>query len=195
MPELAFVITAYERPLALRTCLSSLVQQTFKNWQAIVADNSADSSQSELRHVDRRIVYFHTRNFTAIQGAMHDHSLYAATELAVKATIAPWLCFPNDDSYYCPWFAERMLGAAKESGVDLLYCDLVAGSAKEHHPMQTKPQRCCIDKTCFIMKREWFRGFSHKPEDYAQADGLMIEDLVARGIKHGRVPQTLVVHN
>ena len=195
--KVAFIITHYDRKLALRNCLLSLKLQTFADWKGIVVDNGHPRQSPSTRYTAQQegFDYCYTRPETTITGAIHTHSLYKATEIGVKLTESEWLCFPNDDSYYCPWFLERMLRAAEANQWDLVYCDFVAGSALGHWTMQSSPRLCCIDKTCFILKREWFRGFPATAENYPQADGLMIEDLVKRGIRHGRVPEVLCVHN
>ncbi len=200
--KLSFIITAFNRPDAPRTCLSSIVQQTYRDWEAIVVDNSeygpAVSAQHDLCEMDMRIHYWRTTSKTQVRSSDHQHTrcLYTATELGVTKAIGDYLCFPNDDSYYCPWFAERMLEAAGRENWDLVYCDLIAGGAGGHWLMQTQPRRCQIDKTCFILRKPSFIGFTRKTgKDYPQADGLMIEELVESGIRHGRVSQCLVVHN
>jgi hypothetical protein len=147
---------------------------------------------------DPRVTYVNVSKDTFIgdvNTSGHRYSIYKATELGVAATDGEWLGFPNCDSYYCPWYLERMLAEATAQSWELVYCDLVAGTANGHWPMQTRPVRCCVDKTCFLVKREWFKGFDHTPEAYPMADGLLLEDLVTRGIRHGRLGQTLVVHN
>lgn len=206
MPKISFIVTAFERPNALRTCLSSLVQQTERDWEAIVVDNSRDESGwngvdwvgnericADL--MDKRIIYMNTSPYTGIEDEIHKYSLYKATDMGVNITSAPWLVFPNDDSYYCPWFAERMLHAATSNNWELIYCDLIAGGPGGHWLLSASPRRCCIDKTSFMLARSRYIGFPAATEDYAQADGLMIEQLVRDGIRHGRVDQVLVVHN
>lgn len=198
---ISFIVTACDRPLALRTCLSSLLQQTVEQFEIIVVDNStpgpAVDEHATLCSMDRRIRHMYVREHTRTgqNDSRHSHSLYKATELGVDLSVGEWLVFPNDDSYYCPWFLERMLQAWEANHWELVYCDIVMGNSREHHLLEAVPRVCQIDKTSFMLKRPWFTGFSHEPVDYPKADGLMIEDLVARGISHGRVPEVLVVHN
>ncbi len=198
--KLSFVITAFNRSTALRTCLSSIIQQTVPDWEVVVVDNS-DLNVQRLRNaemclMDTRIHYTYTGEDTAVQDSMHARSLYKATEIGVGMTRGTYLCLPNDDSYYCPWFAERMLDAAIRNTWDLVYCDLVSGGAGGHYLLEAHPRRCQIDKTSFILRRERFVGFARGHGlDYPQADGMMIEQLVRDGVTHGRVSQILVVHN
>ena len=199
---ISFIITAFNRPLALRTCLSSLCQQTVTDWEAAVMDNSVPGpdldEHARLCEMDRRIRYHYVRTHTAIDinQSNHTHSLYRATEMGAEFTFGEWLSFPSDDSYYCPWFAERMLRAAEKNSWDLVYCDIVMGGSGGHHLLEARPKLCCIDKTNFLLRRSWFQGFPQGHGDsYPQADGLMIEELVSRGIRHGRVPEVMCVHN
>jgi glycosyltransferase involved in cell wall biosynthesis len=196
--KVSFVICAYERPQHLRTCLASLVGQTETDWDAIVVDNSVNKAlaveQRWLCNIDSRIRYLHTEPMTVIPGP-HIRCLYTATEIGVERTDAEWLCFANDDSYYTPWFLERMLKAAEANDWEFVYCDLVLGGPVEHHPMMVAPHECQIDKTCFLVKRKWFEGFKDKVANYHCADGRFVEDLVRRGVRHGRVPQMMCVHN
>lgn len=199
---ISFIVTAYNRPLALRTCLSSLCQQTEDQWEVAVMDNSVPGpdldEHAQFCKMYRCIRYHYVRPLTEIRinKSGHTHSLYKATELGVERTTGDWLCFPSDDSYYCPWFAERMLRAAEKNSWDLVYCDIVMGGPEGHYLLEARPKPCCIDKTNFIMRREWFQGFPQGHGDsYPQADGLMIEELVRRGIRHGRVQEVLVTHN
>jgi len=171
----------------------SLCLQSFHDWEGIVVDNGRRIQGWS----DDKFKYRNTRLDTQISGAIHTHSMYMATELGVAATTAEWLCFPNDDSYYVPWFAERMLMAAEQNDCDLVYCDMVHGTPEGgHHWLKAQPQQCSIDKTNFILKRSWFEGFPDTSGDnYHIGDWLLIESLLKRGIRHGRVPQILCVHN
>ena len=197
--KISFIVSAYERPKALRTCLSSLVQQTEEDWEAIVVDNSHVDFQLEhlaLCKMDKRIRYLPKSQLTAIKGAIHAFSVYKATDLGIEDATGDWLCCPSDDSYYCPWFAERMLAHAERNDLQLVYCNIVMGGPREHHPMICHPRLCCIDKTNWMVRRECWQGWTGASgETYPQADGLTIEAMVKRGLRHGRLDQCLVVHN
>ena len=196
--KLSFIVSAFNRPDALRTCLSSLVQQTMPDWEAVVVDNSDRTlvSNLEVCKIDERITYLCTGDSTQIEGAMHKYCVYTASEMGVRKTTGTWLCFPSDDSYYCPWFAERMLAHAERHALQLVYCNIVMGGPHEHHPMICSPRLCCIDKTNWLVKRSAWQGWvGAEGASYAQADGLTIEHMVRRGVRMGRLDQMLVVHN
>jgi hypothetical protein len=47
-----------------------------------------------------------------------------------------------------------------------------------------------------MIRRDWFpESWPGKIEMYGVADGLLVNDLVAKGIRHGKFNQMMVVHN
>jgi hypothetical protein len=133
-------------------------------------------------------------------GAMGATCPYSAAEMAVYECSGDWLCFPSDDSYYLPRFAEIMLRAARENSWDFVYCAGVVYSKPkpEYIPFvhEQEPRLHCIDKTAFIVKRSWFEEFPGKvPHQPVSCDGHLIEELRKRGIRYGAAKGVLVVHN
>lgn len=199
--KLSWIIGSFNRPSRIRTCLASIVdQEPYGDWEAIIVDNSTDPSCIEqiqnLSKVDSRIRYEHTGE-RAWDQRIAIRSLYTASEIGVSMSTGEWLVFPNCDSYYAPWFAQRLLAKAAEDNLDFVYCDFVHGRPDiMHYGFNAQPWGCAIDKTCFMFKREWFpEEWPGKLYNYGVADGDLVNSLVAKGIKHGKLPQLLVVHN
>jgi glycosyltransferase involved in cell wall biosynthesis len=204
MSRLSFVVVACSKPQSLRTCLSSLVEQTKGDIEIIVVDNTPNEDSGsiafnrEFCRMDSRIRYEWVADRTVIDKPhiRHKHCLYTATEIGVEMATGEWLCFPNQDSYYAPVFVERMFQAADECFTEFCYCDIVLGGPGHgYFPLSTAPRNCAIDKTCYMLRREWFMGFEGKHENYELEDGYFVERLIARGIKHRKCVQPLVVHN
>ena len=201
-PMLSWIIGSFNRPNSMRTCLSSIIDQTCTDWEAIVTDNSDDpmcrAKIELLCRMDPRIRYEWTHdNALTNFPRVGIPSLYDAAEIGIKMTTATWLVFPNCDSYYTPHFADRMLSFAKEKNLDMVFCDFVQGRPDmPYFYFFTRAEACQIDKTCYMIKREWFpEQWPGKIEQYGVADGLLVNELVNKGIKNERFPQTLVVHN
>jgi glycosyltransferase involved in cell wall biosynthesis len=182
--------------------LCSIADQTFSDFEAVVVDNSDDpnSIQRNREFVeylkDPRIRYEHIGQ-RAFDPRVGIRSLYDASEIGVTMTTKPWLCFPNCDSYYCPWFAERMLNAAERENWEFVFSNIVIGRPDiEHYTLDCQPWACAVDKTCYMFKREWFPAeWPGKVDQYGVADGVLVNTLVARGIRVGKLSQVLVVHN
>ena len=200
---ISFIVTTYSNPSSLRTCLSSIIDQTCQDSEIICCDNTPDISMANInrelcRQLDPNIIYEWTSDRTKIDlpEVKHKRCLYTATEIGVGLSSGDWLCFPNADSYYAPVFVERMYNKIAENDWELIYSNFILGGL--YHPYwshATNPRHCEIDKTCFIVKRNWFNGFPEKYTNYNGADGFFVEGLVKQGIKHGRLDEFLVVHN
>lgn len=135
---------------------------------------------------------------------------YSSADMIVSKGIVKgeWLCFPSDDSIYFACFSDLMLRAARQNNWDLVYCDCVydpllrltdaytqaSGTRDRYGILDVKPRLGHIDKTGFLVKKKWFDGFPGKRRGPSAADGLFIEELVNRGIRHGKANGVLLVH-
>ncbi len=200
MPRVSAICGAFNRPGRLRTFLACLVDQTCDSWECVVTDNSTDPEacrlQEELCKIDSRIRYEHTGERAWDEG-LGIRSLYTAAEIGISMTTGDFLWMPNDDDYFAPWFLERLLAKADQDQLDFVYSDIVIGRHDiAHYPLNCVPVGCSIDKCCFIFKREWMPSeWPQKRVSYGVADGDLVNHLVSKGIRHGKVPQLLAYHN
>ena len=205
MPLISFIVGAYGDFKPLRTCLSSLLDQTYSasEIEIIVTDNThgleeANRNKELCVSLDAGIIYEWTADRTNIEHLpfRHKRCLYTATEIGVGMATGEFIGFPNSDSYFCRNYVERMMRKREEASYEFLYCDIILGRFdRVYAPRSCTPASCNIDKSNFLMRREWFTGFDKKWENYELADGLMVDDLVRRGIKCGKVDECLCVHN
>ncbi len=197
MTVCTFIVSAFNRPTDLKLCLLSLVLQSRTDWSAIVTDNANSSTHRDLNEEavrwvgDDRISYLYT-------GDRANNCYWSANLGAVEAT-GTWICTPSDDSYYSPRFLERMLRGTADD-LDLIYCDMAwGGPALPYRILDVQPRCCEIDKTGFLVRREWFQkvgGFGQANEALPSvADGELVEKLVAAGARHGKVAELLATHN
>ncbi len=201
--KISWIIGSFNRPNRMRTCLASIVDQDFSGeWEAVVTDNSDDPECrrkiEELCQIDPRVRYEWTHDRALTHFPRVDRpSLYDAAEIGVKMTTGEFLIFPNCDSYYPSVFLERMLKKAEADNLDLTYCNVVLGTPHgPYYALDCQPWACSIDKTCYMIRREWFpEEWPGKVEEYGVSDGLLVNYLVERGIRHGKVNEILCVHN
>jgi glycosyltransferase involved in cell wall biosynthesis len=200
-PLLSWIMGSYNRPNRMRTCLASILdQEPYGDFEIIVTDNSdnpvAIEQIKELCKMDSRIHYEFTGEL-AFDPRVGIRSLYDAAEIGFKMSTGEFVCWPNDDPYVCPWFAQRMLGRAAEGNFDIVLCNFINGRHDiPHYPLNTAPVSCSVDKTSFIMRREWMpEEWPGKVTRYGIADGDLVVDIVGRGAKYGKVDHFLVVHN
>ena len=199
-PAVTYVVSAFDRPRALRCVLASLQLQTDENFEVIVADNGRgidNLNTVEQFDDDPRFIWHDTRN-----NSIPSWDCYWSAEKAVERYAkGEWLVFPSDDSYYVPVFQEAMLSHARANDLQLVYCDMLYDRRfmGRYSVMPARPSVGGIDKTSFMVRRDVWIGFPSKPQGPVPtsscADGEMIETLVKRGVRHGRVEEVLVVHN
>ena len=175
----------------LPIALHSLAVQTFTDFEVVVTDNST----AEVQCVNRKLIEsLDARFYHADTSHIQPSDCYVAANSAVRECSGDFLCFPSDDSYYVTCFAEVMLAAAERNRWDLVYCNMVYDArfnGQCYAPVNVKPMVNSIDKTGFIVRRSWFEGFNYSKT----SDGELIESLLNRGIRHGKVPDVLLVHN
>jgi len=199
--KLSWVMGSFNRPGRMRTCLASILdQEPYGDFEIIVTDNSdnpvAIEQIKELCKMDPRIHYEFTGE-RAWNPDINIRSLYTAAEIGVSVSTGEFLTFPNEDDYFAPWFAQRLLLRAQELNADFVYCNFINGRHDiPHYPLNTAPVSCSIDKACFVVKREWFPAeWPGKCTRYGVADGDLVVDIINRGARHGKVDHYLMMHN
>lgn len=195
--KLSFVVSCFNRPDLLGCCLYSLKGQTLPDFEVLVTDNAVDHRRSRNRAMvlgmnDPRFRYANPRT----------PGCYHSAEWALPQVTGEFVCFPSDDSYYVPVFAETMLEAAEERRWDLVYCDAVysrgwfKGVDGGYRAVTVEPKLHHIDKTFFIVRRRSMIEWPNKiPNAPCWSDGYLVEALRNRGVRHGKVDEVLVVHN
>lgn len=195
---ISYVVSAYDRPKSLRACLGTLSAQTEPH-EIIVCCNSLQQCQIDMH---RQVCdEFGARCFST--GKWGAQCCYSSAEMVIERghVHGDWLVFASDDSLYVGRFAEIMMRAARTNRWDLVYCDEVYDSpmplSNYHYGLlEVSAKMGRIDKTGFLLRREWFKKFPGKNAtgSFAMCDGKLIAELVERGIKHGKAPGILVIH-
>lgn len=196
MLDISYVVSAKNRPWALRHVLLALFLQTHRNFEIIVVDNAADGDCSNFaatREIPIPIRYFKTEM----------EQCYDASDFGAERAKGEFLCFPSDDSEYCPLFGAKMLDGATLNHWDFVYCRMMFCWSKQDQRYDGKyfeliqePKHRFFDKTGFIVRRDKFPGFRKvEPHGWPGSDGYLAEWLVNNGVTHGRVEEILAVHN
>ena len=114
-PLVSVIMNCYNGETYLKESISSLINQTYKNWELIFWDNfSSDSSKEVLMQFsDKRIKYYYTKNFTP---------LYEARNLAIKKTSGEFISFLDTDDWWSPKRLEKQIELFfKDKNLDIVY--------------------------------------------------------------------------
>ena len=196
--SISYIVSNYHSALSLLCCVTSLLQQDATE-EILIADNSTDPQQIQFVENMLSLSYKIRRIDTSKVCPTPTEQVapcYAAANEVAKEAKGEWLCFPSSDSYYVPGFARIMLDTADELGLEFVYADFLYDpryNTTHYQVVQAYPRYRMFDKTCFIVKRDRFNGFplkSNGADDY-----LLCAGLLEAGVKHGKAPGVLLVHN
>lgn len=119
-PFLSIIIPVYNAESYLTRCLGSILAQTFTGFEAILVDDGSTDGSAALcdsyAKKDSRFRCFHKEN------GGHTSARQAGLRLA-KGT---YIAFVDSDDWIAPAMYEKMCGAAKESGADMICCNYIA---------------------------------------------------------------------
>jgi len=126
VPEVSIIIPMYNVEKYLRRCLDSVKNQTFTDWQAIcVDDGSPDNSgkvAEEYAAADKRFIVVHKKN-AGVSAARND---------GIKLAKGKYIHFMDADDFIDQDYYEKMLGAAKGTGADIVCSGFVTNTKYSH---------------------------------------------------------------
>jgi glycosyltransferase involved in cell wall biosynthesis len=124
MPLISIVIPTYNHSIYLKKALTSVINQTFENWEVIVVDNysSDDTSKIINTYNDPRIKYIKNHNNGVIANSRNNGIKFAKGE---------WIAFLDSDDW---WKPEKLKTCVDffNNQVDLIHHDLKIISNKSH---------------------------------------------------------------
>ena len=129
-PLVSVIVPVYGVERYLRQCLDSIVGQTYENLEILVIDDgSTDRSgviADEYARKDQRVQVIHQKN--AGSSAARNAGLDRAT--------GRYLAFVDGDDWLAAGTVERLIGAAEETGADLVVFDNFRAVENSGAPLQ-----------------------------------------------------------
>jgi glycosyltransferase involved in cell wall biosynthesis len=199
-PDISYIVSAFNRPELLPVCLWSIKAQSHQDFEVIVTDNATDPSIAAKHKAIVESIKDDRFKYIKTAGKIKVSDCFWAAEYAVKHHAhGRWYCFPCDDTYYAPEFAQRMLAAAYTNNWEFVLCGMpivgpAAGGAA--YRIWESPIHRSI-KTAFIVKAKRFVAFEDKPHKSmaANADYAFGCQMQRDGVRTGIVNEPMMVHN
>lgn len=186
---LSFVSVAYQRPLLLRSLISCILAQSFKDFELLIihdGPDGAESSEAVAKSFGDSRVRFHVTDHRFND---YGHSL---REMSTAMCQGEFVGHTNDDNYYVPCYFERMMPPLLSNHADFVYCDMIH-SHFNYAIFPTTPKQCAIDAGGWIARK------SNLPEKWLDkgwcGDGYYVEQILKTGARPVKVPGVLFVHN
>ena len=124
MQLVSIIIAVYNTESYLHKCIDSVINQTYKNLEIILVDDgSTDNSSTicdEYARKDTRIKCFHQEN----QG------LALSRKLGITQSHGDFILTVDSDDWIEPTMVEKMLSEAIDNDFDVVWCDVMIGSAR-----------------------------------------------------------------
>ena len=115
-PMISVVIPVYNVDKYVGKCLSSLVEQTYRDFEIIaVNDGSTDNSLDILRHFEQKYDFI-----TVID--KKNGGMSSARNAGMKIARGEYISFVDSDDYVAPTFFEELYDACAEYGADISCC-------------------------------------------------------------------------
>jgi len=117
--KISIIIPVYNVEKYLRTCLDSVVNQTWRDVEGIVVDDaSPDNSREIIKEYERRYP-------DRIKGVYLDENLClgGARNKGLEVAVGDYITYLDSDDYLDVTMCEKMAKRAVETGADLVYCD------------------------------------------------------------------------
>lgn len=116
-PLISVIVNCFNGEKYLEDCLSSILNQTYHNWELIFWDNhSTDSSKNIFEKFnDRRLKYYLSPRHVF---------LYEARDLAVKASSGDFISFCDVDDFWSKDKLERLIPLFRDKRVGVVYSNV-----------------------------------------------------------------------
>ena len=113
-PLVSVVVNCHNGEKFLKTCIKSVLDQTYKNWEIVFWDNkSTDQSAKIVKSFkDKRIKYFKSNKF---------EKLYRTRNLAIKKSKGKYICFLDTDDFWSKNKLSSQINLIKRKNYNIIY--------------------------------------------------------------------------
>jgi len=124
--RVSVVIPTYNRARDLQRALTSVIAQTFKNWEALIVDNHSEDGTTQV------VEEFRDARLRLL--SVHNHGVIAVSRnLGVREARGEYVAFLDSDDWWLPAKLERCVQAL-EAGADVVYHDLYVARTASSRP-------------------------------------------------------------
>lgn len=118
LDKVSVIVPSYNRENTIKSCISSIQEQTYKNTEIIVVDDgSSDNTKNiinELIETDQRIILL---SLDCNEGAQ------SARNYGIRKATGKWIAFLDSDDEWIKDSLEKRLALINKEGTDAVYSD------------------------------------------------------------------------
>ena len=182
--RISVIITCHDNYEGLLNALDQAEKQRLQPYEIIAICSDLKISEKQADElVDRCDLIFQDN---------HNDWGHEKRAMGVELAMGDYLCFFNDDDFYSSKYLSTLAEYAEFDGADIVGCDFISHLTNEG-PNMTMPAVGHITSGNFIVRTSLAKEVGYKHRIY-EADGMFIEDLMAKGARFVRVPKVLYDH-
>lgn len=122
-PTVSIIIPVYKVEKYIRTCIESVLSQTYTDWEMILVDDGSPDRCGEIcdeyASNDSRLTVLHTKN--GGQSSARNRALDCPPK-------GDFVTFLDSDDFWHPEYLQKMVTIAQKNDADLVQCDLTRGT-------------------------------------------------------------------
>ena len=113
-PLVSVIVNCFNGEKYLEDCLSSIINQTYDNWEVIFWDNHSTDNSKKIfkKFYDKRFKYYLSPRHTF---------LYEARDLAVKESNGDFIAFCDVDDFWSKEKLECLIPLFKDKNIGIVY--------------------------------------------------------------------------
>lgn len=121
----SIIVNCHNGETYLKNALSSLINQTHKNWEVVFWDNNSSDNSKKIfeKFNDKRFRYFFSKK---------KNTLYKARKLALSKTRGEFISFLDVDDWWLPKKLETQLIKFKNKSIDFLFSNVMIYDEKKN---------------------------------------------------------------
>ena len=133
-PLVSVIINCHNGETFLKTCIKSVLDQTYKNWEIIFWDNKSTDQSAKIAKSfkDKRIKYFKSNQF---------ERLYRTRNLAIKKSKGRYICFLDTDDLWHKNKISSQINLIKRKNYRIIYTNFTIkneNTKKSYSPYKVK---------------------------------------------------------
>lgn len=192
--KIRFVICAYlndnsNKINQLYCCVFSILSQTYKNIEIYIHHDGPINDitiPEKFESIDPRI------KFIVLPVQKGSWGFYDRRNIALLEPLSKWVVFTNDDNYYVPCFAEKMVHALINYNSEMAFCNMIHNYLN-YSVLNTAIEVCKIDMGSFMSSSKIIKD-TEWTTFIAEADGIYAVALSQKTCPV-KLEEILFIHN
>lgn len=147
IPQVSVIIPCYKVETYLRTCIESVIHQTYQNWELVLVDDGSPDNSGHICDYyasnDSRIRVIHKSN----------GGLSSARNSGLDIIRGEYVTFLDSDDFWHIDYLKTLMELIITHGADIAQCDFLIGTEDKFPTIRTLPNIVIYDNRSVFIKQ------------------------------------------